>query len=263
MPKPRTAKKGRGSGRGQQYDPYLHIQNVPSTGRVSRVKGYKANRLHHCLSKLEWMFFWILEWSPIVVDIREQYPLDVGETLAIASQLDIRHPINRKTSKPEPLTTDFLVTVMTTDGPVEQARTIKPMNKLSSSRVMEKFEIERIYWERRNIDWGIVTEKDIDSTLAVNVEMAFFYRDLAKLYPLDDTMLSRIESELTVKVIRDDLPLKYITRDTDNLLNLPLGTSSKVVLHLLANRRWLVNMHQPIRLTRRMVFTSTPALLLT
>lgn len=255
-------RRGRGTGRGQEYDPYLHIQNVPSSGRVSRVKGSKTNRLHHCLSKLEWMFFWTLEWSQIVIDIREQYPLDIEETLAIAATLGIRHPVNRKTKAPVPLTTDFVVTIKTSAGPIDQARTVKYVKHLSSKRVMEKFEIERVYWERRNIDWGIVTEREIDSILAANIEKAFFYREAAQLSPLSDETINRVAAELTSKVIRERLPLRDLARNCEGSLELPAGTSSKVILHLLANRRWLVDMSKPILMTKPIALTSTPVLCL-
>ena len=248
-----NARRGRGGGRGKDYDPHLYIQNVPSLGRVSRVKGSKTGRLHHCLSKLELMFFWVLEWSTVVIDIREQYRLDVEETLAIAAALGIRHPVNRKTRRPQPLTTDFVVTTRTAKGPTDQARTVKYVKHLSSKRVMEKFEIERVYWERRNIDWGIVTEREIDSTLAANIEKVFFYRDAAKLSPLSGETINRIEAELTSRVIREIHPLGDIARTCEQLLGLPTGTSSKVILHLLANRRWVVDMSKPIRMTKPIV----------
>lgn len=41
-------------------------------------------------------------------------------------------------------------------------RTIKPKDDLMDERVIEKFEIERRFWEKRDINWGIVTEEDID-----------------------------------------------------------------------------------------------------
>lgn len=35
------------------------------------------------------------------------------------------------------------------------ARTIKPSSELENERIIEKFEIEREYWERKGIDWGL------------------------------------------------------------------------------------------------------------
>ncbi len=49
------------------------------------------------------------------------------------------------------------------------ARTVKSSKELEDKRVIEKFEIEREYWKRKNIDWGIVTEKDIPAEMADNI----------------------------------------------------------------------------------------------
>ncbi|HEV7736265.1 MAG TPA: hypothetical protein VGO47_02690, partial [Chlamydiales bacterium] len=69
----RRIKEGRGIGRLANYKPWLHIQDVPSLGLSSRIKGWKTQRVHHFLSGLELLYFYILEWSRNVVDIREQY----------------------------------------------------------------------------------------------------------------------------------------------------------------------------------------------
>lgn len=68
-------KEGRGQGHGSDYKPWINIQDVPSLGRVSRIKGIKTNRQHEFLSDLERNFFYLLEYSNNVVDIREQFPL--------------------------------------------------------------------------------------------------------------------------------------------------------------------------------------------
>ena len=76
----RRLKEGRGQGEGADYQPWLHIQDVPSQGLATRIKGWKTGRCHHLLSKLECQYFYILEWSPVVCDIREQFPLELSET---------------------------------------------------------------------------------------------------------------------------------------------------------------------------------------
>ena len=48
----------------------------------------------------------------------------------------------------------------------EVARTVKMKDELLKERVLEKFEIEREYWQRRDIDWGIVTEEEIHKVMA-------------------------------------------------------------------------------------------------
>lgn len=259
--KGKGSKKGRGIGRGQDYDPHLHIQDVPSRGRVSRCRGWHTGRMHHLMSKLEQRFFYILEWSQIVSDIREQFPLDIEETLAIAQSLDIKHPVYRGTKQPIVLTTDFLITIRTPFGFIDHARTIKYTNELSSIRVMQKYEIERVYWERRNIDWGIVTERDINLIVATNTEIIHYYRDPSTLSPLTDDIVHQIETILTRRVVKEGHPLKIITNDCDDQLGLPPGSSTKVVLHLLANRRWQVDMSVPLEMSNHIFLLNPPRIM--
>ena len=40
---------------------------------------------------------------------------------------------------------------------------VKYAKDLASERVMEKFEVERVYWSSRGVDWGVVTEHEIDA----------------------------------------------------------------------------------------------------
>ena len=53
---------------------------------------------------------------------------------------------------------------------VQIARTVKPSSDLEKKSVAEKFELERRYYADQNIDWGIVTEKEIPRLLALNIE---------------------------------------------------------------------------------------------
>jgi hypothetical protein len=153
-------------GTGKDDKPELLIQDVASIGLDTRDRGWKTGRIHHFMSQLEWFYFYSLEWSLDVLDIREQFPLSHEETLAIAKRLGIRHPADPKTKEPIVMTTDFVVTIGNMTHSTIVARTIKYENKLASRRVMQKFEIERVYWTSRNVDWGIVTERDISREFA-------------------------------------------------------------------------------------------------
>jgi hypothetical protein len=76
----------------------------------------------------------------------------------IADELGLEHPKNPKTKELEAGTTDFLITIKDFHGGTNLlARTLKFKDALFNKRVIEKFEIERIYYERQGIDWGIVT----------------------------------------------------------------------------------------------------------
>jgi hypothetical protein len=257
-----TARKmiteGRGEGRLSQYKPGLRIQDVSSHGLSTRIKGWKTQREHHFLSKLELSYFFLLEWSPLVLDVREQYPLDLKETMAIAESLGIRHPTDPHTKHPVVLTTDFLITISRSMNCEEKARTIKPASKLSSKRVLEKFEIERIYWEEREVDWGIVTEKDIDQVIASNVEWVHPYKDQVNLSPLKENIIHRITDSLIPQILKEDVPLNQLTDNNDINLGLTPGSSLMVVRHLIANRQLHVHMNAPIHVPKRLKLVPSP-----
>lgn len=173
-------KEGRGTGIGKEYIPWIRIQDVASLGRVTRVKGIKTGRQHELLSDMERNFFYILEFSSDVIDIREQYPLlPIEDTMDIAMELGITHPKDPKTNEPIVMTTDFLITINNNGKYVEVARTIKSKDDLINKRILEKFEIERLYWKRKEIDWGIVTENEINKIIAHNISFVQGYKDIS------------------------------------------------------------------------------------
>jgi len=68
-------KEGRGTGIEEDYIPWIKIQDVAPKARATRVKGIKTNRQHELLSDMERDYFYLLDFSDDIVDIREQYPL--------------------------------------------------------------------------------------------------------------------------------------------------------------------------------------------
>ena len=163
----RRIKEGRGQGVLSEYKPWITIHDLASRGVVSRALGLKTGRIHHLLSRNETAYFFILDASDKVVDIREQYPLlGVDETVRIAREAGIRHPRDPKSLYPYVLTSDFVITTKTGIC----VRSVKETDELADRRVREKLEIERRYWAERNVDWKIVTEDVIDFQKARNLE---------------------------------------------------------------------------------------------
>lgn len=241
-------KQGRGAGRGENYKPWLHIQDVASRGLSTRIKGMKTNRVHHLLSRLELYCFYNLDWSEQVIDIREQYPLDREETKAIAETLNIRHPRVPQTRDFSVMTTDFLVTVDEHSRRREIAISAKYTLDLANSRTMQKFEIERFYWERRGVKWTIFTERNVNRILMRNIEWIHSF-----LNP--DWLLSVISSSLFQEVaaflfgllFATPMPLRSATNAADKKFNFAPGVSLLIVRHLIATRKWRVDMTLPIK----------------
>jgi hypothetical protein len=254
-------REGRGQGRGSDYKPWLLVQDVPSQGLGTRIKGWKTKRVHHLLSNLELSYFYVLEWSPVVFDIREQYPLlPLEETLAIAEQCGIRHPTDPKTQEPVVMTTDFFISVPQSIEVIEQARTLKTAKDLQSERTLEKLEIERRYWHNRNINWGIVTEQEIPQALTKNVDWLHAFFRIEDLSPLSESETSRIATALTLRMAQGNAVLTGLTAECDDKLGLQPGTALSVSRHLIANRRWLVDMNKPIQPNKFLVLLTTPSI---
>lgn len=247
-------KEGRGQGNFENYKPWLKIQDVGSKGLSTRIKGWKTNRIHHFLSKLELSYFYLLEWSQEVLDIREQFPLYIEETIAIAGELGIKHPTDPKTQELVVMTTDFLVTVKQPIDASEMARTIKYAKNLSNKRTIEKFEIERVYWQNRGIDWAIVTEQDINSIIVENIKNLHFYRDKQNLPSgISAQLLKKAHFFITETLAKETLSLGKATSLCDDHLKIAQGTSLAIFCHLLANHRLTIDITQSLNPRRKII----------
>lgn len=168
-------REGRGQGAGVDYNPWIHIQDFPSLGMVSRVSGTTTGRIHHLMSNLELSLFYLLDWSDDITDIREQYPLiDLTQTIEIAEKASIRYPYDPKSGFPYVLTSDFYLE--TKQGAIVMS--VKPSLELGKLRVREKLEIERRYWNMHGVQWNIMTENEINRAKAKNIEWLAQAKDL-------------------------------------------------------------------------------------
>ena len=253
-------RQGFGQGRGEDYRPWLQVRDVPSQGVSSKIKGWTTGRVHEFFSQHELRYFFLLDWASVIVDIREQFPLlPLDETLAIAAQLNYSHPLHPRTKSPIIMTTDFVLTHQQSTGSVEQARTVKPAEALSSQRILEKLEIERCYWRQRGVSWGIVTDREIPEVFARNVAWIHPFRQPDAL-SLSTEELQQITQALNQRVIQDHSSLAAIAAACDDQLAFPPGTSLSVARHLLASRQWRVNMHQLIHPRKPLVLIHPPNL---
>ncbi|MEC3471078.1 TnsA endonuclease N-terminal domain-containing protein [Bacillus albus] len=234
-------KEGRGQGELSNYKPWLTIQNVSSRGNSNRLKGWKTNRGHEFLSDLEEKYFFTQEWRKEVIDIREQFPLNRELTQKISEEKGINHPICTNTQTLVVLTTDFFLTIRSGEKIKYIARTVKPSNELEDRRTIEKFEVEREYWARKGISWGIVTEKDIPIELSENISWVYEH------YYLED-----IKNETLVKVFlkylmnfqQADKNLISLCNEFDEKFNLDVGSSINFFKHLVARKVISVDMRE-------------------
>ncbi len=243
----RFLKEGRGDGAGSSYKPWLTIQDVPSSGRSHRLRGWKTGRVHHLLSDIECGLFYLFDWSDSVRDIREQFPLDRQVTQRIANQLGIKHPTDTSTKTPVVMTTDFVIDIVRDGRFVTLARAVKPADLLGTPRTIEKLEIERRYWVERGVDWGIVTEQDIPQTIVRNIAWVHNFRSMDDLnqpyhgYFSEKAALVRREIDGWAA----DQPLRHFCGAMDIQFAMSAGTSLMLVRHLLATKAITCDLSTP------------------
>lgn len=199
-----------GVGEKANYKPWLRVQDVKSHGTRSQIWGKKTGRVHHTLSSIETQFFYISEFCDSVVDIREQFPLfPLNNSEKIARLIDVDHPVVPNTRTPNIFTTDFLLTRLVNGQLVYEAISVKPEEELTDIRVLEKLEIERIWWESIGVRFSIFTGNENTATYSRNISYVTApYR--SSQAPFSEASLASALSHLTegksfVKEICNDL----------------------------------------------------------
>lgn len=169
----RSLKNKYGIGEGESYKPWLRIQDVKSRGVRSQVLGLKTGRTHHMLSSIETEFFYLAESCDSVIDIREQFPLfPINLSIQVAKALGIDHPTHPETDVPIVITTDFLLTRLINGEIVFEAISVKSEDESDDQRVLEKLEIERVWWELLGIRFSYFVGSEVTRTQSSNINWA-------------------------------------------------------------------------------------------
>lgn len=226
-------KQGRGAGSGKDYQPWLTVRDLPSSGRSHRIWGFQTQRTHHLLSDLELAAFFLFDWNPFATDIREQYPLRLEDTLELAAQAGIRHPAFK--GQVQIMSSDFLIDTNMPHQP-RVAIQVKTSADLCNPRTIEKLELERRYWAKKNIPWYLLTEKQIPKIVIQNI---------AWLYPAQ-VALDELESALSMAAFylnfflqNPTLQISQAAMTLDQAYSLAPGESLQKIRSLLALRVFL------------------------
>lgn len=175
----RALRRGEGT-----YETYVAWHRVTRGDPASRGRSHVVvwrGRQCHLLSDLELVSFIFAMMLPNINDIREQFPLSLENgthelsgydvrylavehpgTLDLAKTLEIKHPrVNGNgRSAPWVLTTDLLLTIVDESGCNSLlAVAVKPANKLRKKRTRQLLELEREYWNVRNVPWLLITDE--------------------------------------------------------------------------------------------------------
>lgn len=170
--------EGIGCGYGENYKPYLTVQNTRS--RVKRGVTTLATcgeRVVHYFSHAELMALLLFDWDDSVIDIREQYPLNPEDTVVIAQDLHVPHPGHTRGGVV--MTTDLLVTYRSqeTGERIDKAFQVKSSRTDLTERVYEKLAIEQRYWKMHNVEWQLlIADEAFPQILCFNLDYLAAWR---------------------------------------------------------------------------------------
>ena len=184
----------RGTGQGADYKPWILAREMGSIGTESVFPDWKHGRQIQCLSQGEAKAYRILRWRDDVIDIREQFPLDLELTRAIARRLGLPHPHDLNTH----MTTDFLVTYDTPDGKVLKAYSIKPNVNHMTNYALKNFAIEQAYWGIRGVHLEIIFSDDLNPILAENIKRCVRYYNVKDIQTPEDAVKHMIARKMLI-----------------------------------------------------------------
>ncbi|NOU53743.1 heteromeric transposase endonuclease subunit TnsA [Brevibacillus borstelensis] len=245
----RFIQDGRGSGEGKEYKPWLTVHDQPSRGRVTRIHGWKTDRIHHFLADQELRLFYLLEYSESVQDIREHYPLlDLYEMNYLFDEGMLDKLIDRRTGTPHVLTTSFLITESDGRGGVRyKARSIKDPKELEKSSVLERFELTRRYWQEKNVEWKLINPNLLPRQHSANIEWVH------SAYRLDGWMMEGEQPQYYLPYLIErfqakGVSVRQVLEQFEQELKTPAGMGLLLYRHLIATKQILIDMDCPIDL---------------
>ena len=240
-------REGRGKGTGSQYKPWIRVADSSSQGISRRAFSQKTGRHHELLSNVEWHLFVLLEFSPDVVDIREQFPLSREETQSIAAQRCIKHPVYPGTAVPTVMTVDFLVKLKRQGNESLEAFSCKTADDLEKPRTLEKLELERAFFDDLGIPHRLVIDTELPTTKLKNLlwfRGATLDGDSESEYPAALRELGhRMAHELSRGVARGTLA-EYCA-NFDARVGMQTGTGLRVARALLWEGTLQTDLNQP------------------
>ncbi len=242
----------RGQGTGKDYKPWLQVQDIASKGRSTRIFGHTTQRVYHLLSDMQLYYFYLLEFDDHVTDIREQYPLLDFHDMNIQVDEELTKKLfDTKTQVPHIFTVSFFVTRKGENGePYYQARIIKQSQELEKNATLQRLELQRRYFEKKGIDFGIVTEKEINKQLARNIGWALNSYDIQD-YPLLTLNLPHLKRDIVQYLSNKSDTFQGIFSRLEREYSLDEGLGLILFKHLIAHKEVSMDLSRKIYLTNK------------
>ena len=196
-------KEKRGTGIGPNYKPWIQARELGSLGTESVLIDWKHGRQIQCLSQGEKYAYLILRWQDDVLDIREQFPLELDMTKTIACKMGLPHPHSLQNY----MTTDFLVTYKNSDGTQYlKAYSVKPNKSHFNSYDLKNFAIEQAYWGINGIHLEIIFSDNINRIYVNNIMQCVPYYQIKAVH----SKIDLIKHLIATKTITIDMETEYL-----------------------------------------------------
>lgn len=205
-------KQHRGEGTGAAYIPWIKVQDFnDNQGLASITIDPYTKRGVHLLSAGEIMAWYILRYDTNVVDIREQFPLNIDITKRICQENGLSHPSrNSRTGFHEiVMTSDFLVDFKNGS---EKVYSVKyDSSYLLNENTKKNLFIEKTYWNNKDIEFIIITREQLEpmSYYVANLRQAFYIADIDQIHDI----YSFIQYSITHHLIDIDLTKRILDLD--------------------------------------------------
>lgn len=239
----RWISEGRGQGIYADYKPWHQVtRSDPGSSGLSAVIYVPwLSRQVHLLSLKEQVCFLFSRMVPNIVDLREQFPLNVEDarhelgaydpqylgkvykgTREIARNIGFKHPLLRAEGKTLPwvMTTDLLLTVKTIRGYRLLAINCKAEKDLQQ-RKKQLIQIEAQYWDQRGAKLLLITPNSYDESTALNLRAYSPWGSDPKSAPHQDGIKQLLENI-------DGIPLADAIRELKEYLQLPISAAQNV-----------------------------------
>ena len=225
----------------------LKVTTFSSKGRATRINSIKNNQIYHLQSDNQLRLFLLLEWLDVVTDIKVNYELnDLEVNLENVENLRLDKFTNKETNDLYKLHTNFLITVNKQGVEDQVAISVKSVTELERKIVIEKLEIERRYWSSKGVRFYIVTDKQLDRTVAQNI---MWVRETLLDKQINDK--EELANELYHLLIQNKyIPINSLLKvfDDDKHRN---GIGLFIFRYLVANKIMKINMKNHINLDKK------------
>lgn len=229
-------KQKRGTGSRATWIPWHQVQDFGGKGRKAKIPSMLfKDRTIHTMSSIEANLVFLAEMAKGVVDLREQFPLDLVTTKLIASKMGIKHPISED-RKSEVMTIDLWIDF---EDQSPLGISVKDYTELKNKRTIEKLQLEKAYCEELNSRWKLITNRDMPPILVANIRMLRAYT-----FKVSDTQSLYLEM---IREFKDTTKsLTQVNSEISRELRITRGEGTRLFKQLCSGKKITFNYFNPL-----------------